>query len=125
MKNEWATVKDSILYVGSHGTEFVSADGTVDRSLMWVKTIDKYGNVQHLDWTDNYKKVMEAVKIYSPGYLTHEAVEWCNKSNRWFFLPRKASTEAYDWSKDDQKATNLLLSATPDFSEIKVNKIII
>lgn len=126
MKNEWATVKDSKLYVGSHGTEFMSADGQkVDRSLMWVKTIDKFGKVQHLNWTENFIKVRAAVNVHFPGYMIHEAVVWCDLHRRWFLLPRKASTEAYDELTDERKATNVLLSASPDFDDVKVNKIII
>ncbi|XP_060875239.1 soluble calcium-activated nucleotidase 1-like isoform X2 [Metopolophium dirhodum] len=121
MKNEWATVKDSKLYVGSHGNELVSANGQeVDRSLMWVKTIDKSGSVHHLDWTENYVKVRAAMNIHFPGYMTHEAVVWSDVHCRWLFLPRKASAEPYDQLTDGQKGTNVLLSVSPDFDDVKV-----
>lgn len=125
MKNEWATVKNSKLYVGSHGKEQVWLKShRVDISSMWVKTIDKSGSVQHLNWTENFIKVRAAVGIHFPGYMTHEAVEWSDLRQRWFFLPRKASVESYDTVTDERKATNLLLSASPDFDDIKVNEII-
>ncbi|XP_022173784.1 soluble calcium-activated nucleotidase 1-like isoform X2 [Myzus persicae] len=124
MKNEWATVKNSKLYVGSHGKEQVWLKShRVDISSMWVKTIDKSGSVQHLNWTENFIKVRAAVGIHFPGYMTHEAVEWSDLRQRWFFLPRKASVESYDTVTDERKATNLLLSASPDFDDIKVVRI--
>jgi len=125
MKNEWATVKDSKLYVGSHGKEMVTSDGltVTDRGLMWVKIIDKSGSVQHLNWTENFVKVRAAIDIHFPGYMTHEAVVWSDIHQRWFFLPRKASVDAFDQSTDEQKATNVLLSATPAFDDIKVVRI--
>jgi soluble calcium-activated nucleotidase 1 len=125
MKNEWATVKDSKLYVGSHGKEIVSSDGltVTDRGLMWVKIIDKDGSIQHLNWTENFVKVRAAIDIHFPGYMTHEAVVWSDIHQRWFFLPRKASIDPFDQSTDEQKATNVLLSATPAFDDIKVKAI--
>jgi len=124
MKNEWATVKDSKLYVGSHGKEMVTKDGKTitDRTLMWVKEIDKSGGIQHLNWTENYVKVRAAIDIHFPGYMTHEAVEWSSLRGRWYFLPRKASVDPFDPSTDEQKGTNILLSATPAFDDIKVLK---
>ncbi|CAI6363447.1 unnamed protein product [Macrosiphum euphorbiae] len=117
MKNEWATVKDSKLYVGSHGRELGQK---VDRSLMWVKIIDKSGSVHHLNWTENFVKVRAAMDIHFPGYMTHEAVVWSDVHQRWFFLPRKASVEPYDQLTDERKGTNVLLSASPDFDDVKV-----
>ncbi|XP_015377498.1 PREDICTED: apyrase-like, partial [Diuraphis noxia] len=118
MKNEWATVKDSKLYVGSHGRELVNGQD-IDYSYMWVKTIDKLGNVEHLNWKDNFIKIRKAVNIEYPGYMAHEAVEWSDIHKRWFFLPRKISEEQFDDSADEQKGTNVLLSATSDFEDIK------
>lgn len=123
MKNEWATVKDSKLYVGTHGKEMVSSDGlkVTSTSQMWVKTIDKNGAVKHLDWTENFIKLRAAVGINFPGYMTHEACEWSEVHGRWFFLPRKASTEPFNQETDEHKGTNFLLMASPDFNDIKVN----
>ncbi|XP_025207929.1 apyrase-like [Melanaphis sacchari] len=125
MKNEWATVKGSKLYVGSHGKEMVTEDGktVTDLGLMWVKTIDKFGSIKHLNWTENFIKVRAAINIHFPGYMTHEAVEWSDVHQRWFFLPRKASENPFDPLIDEKKATNVLLSATPDFNDIKVVRI--
>lgn len=123
IKGEWATVKDSELYVGTHGKELVSQNGTVvDPVNMWVKVIDKAGAVRHLNWTDNYLKVREAFGIHFPGYMTHESCVWSDVHGRWFFLPRKASVEPFDHKADERKATNVLLAATPDFLDIQVRR---
>ncbi|VVC45463.1 Hypothetical protein CINCED_3A000226 [Cinara cedri] len=123
MKLEWATVKDSKLYVGSHGIEMLASDGVtvIDRSLMWVKEIDKNGVINHLNWEQNFIKLREAVGVQLPGYVVHESCVWSDIHGRWFFLPRKLSNEKYDEHIDDtQKGTNVLLAATPDFKNIKV-----
>lgn len=122
MKNEWATVKDSKLYVGSHGKEHVTKNGTTvtGQSMMWVKTIDANGVVKHLDWAENFEKLRAAVGNNFPGYLTHESCEWSDVHGRWFFLPRKASAEPYNDLRDERSATNILLAASPDFENIKV-----
>jgi soluble calcium-activated nucleotidase 1 len=123
MKNEWATVKDSKLYVGSHGKEMPDRNGQLSEksyASMWVKTIDQYGSVKHLNWTENFVKVRAAVGIQYPGYMTHEACVWSDVHGRWFFLPRKASAEQYEYKADENKGTNVLLMATPDFNDVTV-----
>lgn len=122
MKNEWATVKDAKLYVGSHGQERVKPNGLETFSLvnMWVKVIDRDGAVKHLNWTDNYIRVRAAFGIHFPGYMTHESCVWSDVHRLWFFLPRKASVEPFDDRTDERKATNVLLTATPGFEQVKV-----
>ena len=41
----------------------------------------------------------------------------------WFFLPRKASHEAYDDKIDEQKATNMLIKCSEDFTRFDVTHI--
>lgn len=124
LKNEWATVKDSMLYVGSHGRETsFSNDTAINRSMMWTKTIDAVGTVRHVDWYDNYVKLQTAAGIRYPGYITHESCAWSDVHGRWFFLPRKASAEQYNSRADERSGTNLLLIATADFNDIEVRKI--
>ncbi|KAK6017974.1 Apyrase [Ostertagia ostertagi] len=39
-KCEWMTIKDDLLYVGSHGNEYVDKNGKVlHRDNMWIKTV--------------------------------------------------------------------------------------
>lgn len=68
-----------------------------------------------------------------PGYLIHEAVEFHPVERKWYFLPRKASTEQYHDVKDElqvafssasplhnyPKGTNIMLVASEDFSVIE------
>lgn len=123
MKLEWATVKDSKLYVGTHGIEMLSSNGgtVIDRTLMWVSKIDKNGVIEHLNWQQNFVKLWEAVGVKLPGYVIHEACVWSDVHRRWFFLPRKLSKDKYDEHTDStQKGSNVLLSAKSDFEDIKV-----
>jgi soluble calcium-activated nucleotidase 1 len=57
------------------------------------------------------------------GYLIHEAVNWSEKHKRWFFLPRRASNERYDETKDERLGTNFLITADSNFQDIKVSKV--
>ncbi|KAL9657985.1 hypothetical protein ABK040_016635 [Willaertia magna] len=125
-KCEWATVKDNKLYIGSIGKEWTTPDGKIlSHDPMYVKTIDQYGNVEHLNWISNYKKMLRAVGISesSLGYMVHEAAEWSDFHKRWFFLPRRVSFESYDEKLDEQRGSNVVISASEDFSNVEVMKI--
>ncbi|KAK6016715.1 Apyrase [Ostertagia ostertagi] len=95
-KCEWMTIKNDVLYAGGHGTEFRSIQGeVVHRNNMWIKTIAPSGKVTNVDWTKIYDKLRNAVGIFEPGYLTHEAVQWSETRKHWYFLPRKESKTVY------------------------------
>ncbi|XP_050439596.1 apyrase-like [Adelges cooleyi] len=120
-KSEWATVHNSDLYVGSMGREWLSSDGEyLNDNPMWIKIIDKFGQVTHVNWTENYVALRTAVNIYYPGYMIHESCVWSEVHNRWFFLPRRSSIHRYNDKTDEHMATNLLLSANDKFNDIKV-----
>lgn len=57
------------------------------------------------------------------GYLIHESAVWSERRQRWFFLPRRASSERYDETADERRATNLLLTCTADFSHVSVTRV--
>lgn len=57
------------------------------------------------------------------GYLIHESAAWSDVLRRWFFLPRRASTERYEEKADERRGANLLLSCSPDFSDIAVSRV--
>ncbi|VDL84106.1 unnamed protein product [Nippostrongylus brasiliensis] len=106
-KAEWMTIKDDLLYVGSHGNEFRNASGAVlHENNMWVKTVSPDGAVTHHDWRTIFDKIRNACGIYKPGYLTHEAAQYSETRRMWFFLPRKASNTTYDETADETKDTN-------------------
>ncbi|VDL82942.1 unnamed protein product [Nippostrongylus brasiliensis] len=109
-KAEWMTIKDDLLYVGSHGNEWRGPNGeVVHENNMWVKTISRSGAVKHHDWRKIFDKIRNACGIRKPGYLTHEAVQYSEIRKTWFFLPRKASKTAYDEPADERKGTNFLI----------------
>lgn len=124
-KGEWMTVKDDKLYVGGHGRETVARDGMsiVNKNYQWVKIMTKEGTVTHHSWMPHYDAMRAAAACAYPGYLTHEAGVWSDKHKQWFFLPRKVSTEAYNYKLDEHRTGNILLRCSEDFSDIKVVKI--
>lgn len=103
------------------GKEWTSSTGEyVNCDPMWVKVINVFGHVTHVNWTDNYIAIRKAVNIEFPGYMIHESCVWSQVHKRWFFLPRRSSNERYDENIDEYMATNLLISANDDFNDIKV-----
>ena len=69
-KCEWMTVKDEHLYVGGLGKEWTTQDGTVlNFNPMFVKRISVHGQVEHLDWHDNYISLRSRAGIEFPGKL--------------------------------------------------------
>ncbi|RCN48980.1 Apyrase [Ancylostoma caninum] len=122
MKVEWLTIKDGFLYAGGHGCEYRDKKGNVvTEDPMWVKRISKKGMVSSLDWRDIFRNMRKIAGYDTPGYLTHEAVQWSDIQKKWYFLPRKASTTIYEEKDDEMKGTNLLIIASEDLkTEIKV-----
>ncbi|VDL80907.1 unnamed protein product [Nippostrongylus brasiliensis] len=124
MKAEWMTKKGGKLYVGGHGMEYRNKEGKVfTTDPLWIKVVSPNGAVEHIDWTDNYDKLRKEAGYPSPGYLTHESAQWSDIHQKWFFLPRKANPKAYVEEEDEVSCTNLLITASEDFEEIKVVKI--
>lgn len=110
-KSEWATLKGDQLVVGSHGKK---------RSEEWLKCLDRDYRLQSQDWHDAYERIREAVGVAdTPGYVVHEAAEWHPERERWFFFPRKISTEAFDEAVDErERGANILISADAAFRDI-------
>jgi soluble calcium-activated nucleotidase 1 len=88
-KAEWMSVKDQRLYVGGLGKEWTTTSGDFENyNPMWVKVVSRWGQVEHVDWTENYKRLRRAVGIEWPGYMIHESAHWSDVHRKWFFLPR-------------------------------------
>ncbi|XP_025419528.1 soluble calcium-activated nucleotidase 1-like [Sipha flava] len=120
-KSEWATVHNSDLYVGSMGKEWTSSTGEyVNNNPMWIKIINKFGHITHVNWVNNYIAIRKAANINFPGYMIHESCVWSQVHKRWFFLPRRSSSKQYNEDADEYMATNLLISASDNFKDIKV-----
>ncbi|KAA0705171.1 Soluble calcium-activated nucleotidase 1 [Triplophysa tibetana] len=123
-KAEWLAVKDEHLYVGGLGKEWTTATGEVlNNNPEWVKVVGFHGDVQHQDWILQYSGLRRAAGMSPPGYLIHESAAWSDTLQRWFFLPRRASSERYDETADEHRGTNLMLSCSPDFQNINVRQV--
>ncbi|XP_028827728.1 soluble calcium-activated nucleotidase 1b isoform X2 [Denticeps clupeoides] len=123
-KAEWLAVKDERLYVGGLGKEWTTTKGeVVNNNPEWVKVVGFRGDVEHKNWVPRYNALRSAAGISPPGYLIHESGAWSEWLQRWFFLPRRASSERYDETADERRATNLVLSCPSDFSHISVGHV--
>ncbi|XP_062387523.1 soluble calcium-activated nucleotidase 1 isoform X1 [Sardina pilchardus] len=123
-KAEWLAVKDEQLYVGGLGKEWTTTSGEfVNNDPQWVKVVGFHGDVQHQNWVPKYHLLCSAAGIQSPGYLIHESAAWSDTLQRWFFLPRRASSERYEETADERRGTNLLLNCSPDFQNILVSRV--
>lgn len=120
-KCEWSTVKDGVLYVGGLGKEWTNPEGEViSRDPQYVKTIDSNGHIEHVNWVTVYESLREATGTLSPGYLIHEAVRFNPAQRRWYFLPRRVSTEMYNDQLDERRGSNTVISMNEYFEDIKV-----
>lgn len=68
---------------------------------MWVAVMDKKGSIRRRDWTPVYTRLRERAGAGFPGYLIHEAARWSSYHRKWFFLPRRVSSEPYDEERDN------------------------
>lgn len=67
-KIEWATVKDEKLYIGSTGKPWVSKTGEIIHDYdLKVKVVNSQGHIRGQNWTEEYRKIQEAVNITFPG----------------------------------------------------------
>ena len=119
-KCEWLAVRGETLYAGSIGKEWVQDGQIVNHDPMFVKTISNDGSILSMDWQQHYESLRIATGTEHPGYMVHEAAAWHPRLQRWFFLPRRVSREAYDEAADEHRGSNLLISCRADFSDIQV-----
>ncbi|CAH2106195.1 unnamed protein product [Euphydryas editha] len=124
-KSEWATIKDKILYVGSMGKEWTTASGEFESfDPMWVKAINMYGEVQHLNWVHQFKSIRSSIGIQWPGYMIHESGVWSPIHEKWYFLPRRCSQESYNETRDEVMGCNYLITADSNFNNVKAKEIV-
>jgi len=121
-KCEWLAVRDKVLYAGGLGKEWTSPDGLtlVNHHPMFVKTISHFGDVLHEDWMKRYVDMRSKAGIHYPGYMIHESAAWSRQRQRWTFLPRRAHNDRYNDKEDEHHATNLILTADKDFTDVQV-----
>jgi len=121
MKWEWATVKDSLLYIGSMGKEYTKPNGDIENTNnLWIATIDPKGQVERIDWAEQYNFVRHALEADSPGYVMHEAVIWSEHLKKWFFLPRRISSKMYNEFEDERMGSNKIVIVDEDFTTYKI-----
>jgi len=127
MKWEWSTIKRNPqtgadeLYMGSMGKEYTRSDGSIENTNnLWVSIMDEYGEFRREDWMDNYNVLRDALGASAPGYVIHEAVNWSEHMKKWFFIPRRVSSEMYDEYKDEKMGTNKIISVDENFKNPKV-----
>ncbi|XP_054762754.1 soluble calcium-activated nucleotidase 1-like [Lytechinus pictus] len=124
LKGEWMAVKDEHLFVGGLGKEWTTITGELQNlNPQWVKVISHLGAVHHVNWVGNYNAMRNKGGFPYPGYMIHESGVWSNVHKRWFFLPRRASTEKYEETADEHRATNLLFMCNEDFTDVRFIKI--
>jgi len=123
-KCEWGTVKDDELWIGGHGKHVYNDSGVIVSSKdRFIKKITATGAVTHLDWSENFDKMQNALGIQMPGYVIHEAAGWSDVLQKWIFMPRKVSKEQFDVKKDETAGSNVMLIADENFNEIEVVEI--
>ena len=66
--------------------------------------------------------IKTSVVLFS-GYLIHESVVWSNVLKKFVFLPRRVSSDTYDETADEQRASNTLIMADDTFTDIKVEHV--
>lgn len=81
----------------------------------YFQVIDRFGRVRHVNWTQQFQAVRRSIGIEFPAYMIHESCQWSTVHEKWFFLPRKVSFEAYDSEKDLYKAGNYLIFGDETF----------
>jgi soluble calcium-activated nucleotidase 1 len=118
-KCEWMTVKDRKMYIGGLGKEWTTAKGElVNHNPQWIKVVGHLGDVSHVDWRDNYNKMRSHGGYLFPGYMIFESSAWSEADKKWYFLPRRASKDSYDETLDERRATNLMIKADEQFSQV-------
>ncbi|XP_038068417.1 soluble calcium-activated nucleotidase 1-like [Patiria miniata] len=123
-KGEWMAVREQSLFVGGLGKEWTTTSGElVNLNPQWVKVVSSQGAVRHVSWVKNYNAMRNEAGYPYPGYMIHESGVWSDVHQRWFFMPRRASTERYTEADDEHRATNLLISCSLDFSDVRINRI--
>ena len=123
-KSEWATVKNNQLIVGSMGKEWTNGGGDFENyNPMMVKVISVGGEVKTLNWVKNFKALRSALNIEWPGYLIHESGAWSEQNKKWFFLPRRCSSQKYNETLDESRGCNYLITADETFSVIETIKV--
>ncbi|KAL7711962.1 Apyrase [Entamoeba marina] len=119
MKCEWATVKDEVMFIGSHGN---SRDEDDLYKNSYVQKVNNQLVNEPVNWYKYFEKINDALGIKSPGYVTHEAITWSNYYEKWVIFPRKVSQDAYDEITDMTSSSKVMLICDEDFEQCETIK---
>lgn len=120
-KGEWCTVKDDKLYIGGMGKEWVNQHGVTEGyDPQWIKVLDTSLQLRHVNWVDVYESLRAITGTKYPGYLLHEAVGWHPIHQRWYFFPRRVSTEPYDADLDEYRGANIGITLNENFQDPRI-----
>lgn len=83
---------------------FLSRTATATRwpRLLWPSTSSPRGRVLTGLWSAESSKLREVVGASFPGYMIHESGAWSDALQKWVFMPRRISSEAYNDMKDEK-----------------------
>ncbi|CAI7997188.1 Soluble calcium-activated nucleotidase 1 [Geodia barretti] len=123
-KAEWMAVKGHMLYVGGLGKVWTTQTGEyVNDHPQWVKVVSPEGVVHHQPWSRVYNDMKLSAGIGTQGYIIHESAAWSPANRKWYFLPRRASNERYNDVADEHRATNLMITADENLSNMETTHI--
>ena len=123
-KCEWIAVKDQRMFVGGLGKEWTSTTGELlNYNPQWIKTVSHTGEVEHHNWRDKYLALRSSCGIQYPGYVIHESAAWSDIHRKWYFLPRRVSTNQYNEKDDERKGSNIMLFANQDFTDVQMKTV--
>jgi len=106
--------------VGGLGKEWTTPEGMIkSKDPQYIKTIDAEGRIEHISWVHVYQALREATGYLSPGYLIHEAVRFNPVNRRWYFMPRRASFEAYNDALDEKRGSDIVITTDEYHQDIK------
>jgi len=55
--------------------------------------------------------------------MLHEAVNFNPMDRRWYFLPRRVSSDPYNDVEDERRGSNLLLSTDSNMKDLKISQL--
>ena len=70
-----------------------------------------------------FEHLITSLVCFISGYMIHESVVWSNVHKKFVFLPRRVSSEIYDETADERRASNTRIMADDSFSKIEVDHV--
>ena len=121
-KIEWMTVQNNeYLYIGAPGLEqYDFKTRKISAGSTWIGKLDRNGNMETMDWMENYNKIRMSCGCLFPGWMYIECLIWSNYHQKWFILPRFIAINAPFDKTHGNYGGNILIIASEDFNDIKI-----